>query len=184
MQTRIALGESRTRLLDVHGRICTGWPWEIRGRSWDVRSGYRLGAVRASCEEKGEPEQFVNTCAQCEKLGNSVPALCNVRIGLEIQTTGNAWEEMGNPECNRSSLDISGTCSERAGSMDPPIHFMPVYPGGHSEPTLSFKSCSIVQGLRCPPKNLQLYTETSTETLKQFRTLGGLMSARLLQLDP
>ena len=55
--------------------------------------------------------------------------------------------------------------------MDPPIHFVPVYPGEHSEPTLSYKFCSIVEDFwKYVPQETFDYTQKGVRRRdKKFR---------------
>ena len=123
MHTRIALNDSRIRIRDATGKIAKG----SNAESDENREIGTLGTgtMLPSLRHMRKKERAGTVCQhQCprEKIWVLCSSPRNVRIGLEIQTTGNAWEEMGNPESEWSSLVISRTCSERAGSMDPPIH--------------------------------------------------------------
>lgn len=57
--------------------------------------------------------------------------------------------------------------------MDPPIHFVPVYPGEHSEPALSFKFCSIVEDFwKRVPQETYNYTQKTTRRRNKYSDLG------------
>lgn len=166
MQTRIALNDSRIRIPDTTGRIAKGDDAESdeNREIGTLGTGTMLPSLR-HMRKKREPEQFVNTCAQGKKFGYSVPALV---------TSGSVWKSRP-PEMPGRRWAIRKVNGQASSYPELVLRelaqwirqstFMPVYPGGHSEPTLSFKLCSIVRDFWCPPRNLQLYTETSTETL-------------------
>jgi len=56
--------------------------------------------------------------------------------------------------------------------MNPPIHFAPVYPGEHSEPTLSYKFCSIVEDFwKHVPQEICNYTQKIARRRNKYSDL-------------